>query len=85
MKLPWFKQFGILFIPVSLTGWVIFFCGIALLVYTFIDIDSRSHSASDTLMNFAFYLLIIGAVYSLIGLIASRSYRHDADGKKREK
>lgn len=85
MKLPWFKQFGFLFIPVSLTGWVIFFCGIALIVYAFIDIDSRSHSASDTLMNFAFYLLIIGAIYSLIGLIASRSNRHNPDNKNHRK
>lgn len=47
-------------------------CGMAYAVYVFIDIDGRSHSASDTLTSFAFYILIIGAVYSLIGYFASR-------------
>jgi hypothetical protein len=36
------------------------------------DIDGRSHSVSDTLMNFAFMLLMIGAVYSLIAFVTSR-------------
>lgn len=47
--------------------------GIAYAVYTFIDIDSRSHSVSDTLINFIFNLLIIGAVYTLIAFLTSRS------------
>lgn len=75
MKLPWFKRIGIFFIPISIIGWIIFLGGLAYAVYIFRDIDSRSHSASDTLINFAFYLLIIGAVYSLIALLASRSYK----------
>jgi hypothetical protein len=72
MKIMWFKRNGILFIPASLYGWIIFIMGFAFAVYSFIDIDSRSHSASDTLINFAFILLIIGAVYSLIAYITSR-------------
>ena len=47
--------------------------GIGYAVYVFIDIDSRSHSVSDTLINFVFNLLIIGAVYTLIAFLASRS------------
>ena len=54
-----------LFIPTSIPGWIILAAGIAAAVYEFIDVDSRSHSVSDTLMNFVFRLLIIGAVYSL--------------------
>jgi hypothetical protein len=42
-------------------------------VHSFLDIDGRSHSMSDTLMNFVFMLLIIGAVYSLIGYLTSRT------------
>ena len=41
-------------------------------VYTFIDIDRRSHSVSDTLINFVLNLLIIGAVYSLIAFLTSK-------------
>ena len=71
MNLPWFKRIGIVFVPVSLIGWLILLCGIAYAVYVFIDIDSRSHSVSDTLINFVFNALIIVAVYSLVAYFAS--------------
>ena len=71
MKLPWFRRFGILFIPTSIIGWLVLLSGLAYAVYVFIDIDSRSHSVSDTLINFVFNLLIIGAVYSLIAYLTS--------------
>jgi len=72
MNFPWFKRTGIFFVPVSVAGWLILVAGLAFAVYSFMDIDSRSHSNSDTLMNFAFMLLIIGAVYSLIAYATSR-------------
>jgi hypothetical protein len=72
MNFPWFKRTGIFFVPVSIAGWLILIAGLAFAVYSFMDIDSRSHSSSDTLMNFAFMLLIIGAVYSLIAYGTSR-------------
>ena len=72
MNFPWFKRTGIFFVPASIAGWLILIAGLAFAVYSFMDIDSRSHSASDTLMNFAFMLLIIGAVYSLIAYATSR-------------
>ena len=72
MHLPWFKRIGIFFIPKTFFGWTILIAGIAYAVYVFIDIDSRSHSASDTLINFVYNLLIIGAVYTLIGFLTSR-------------
>ena len=71
MKFPWFRRIGIFFIPKSIIGWIILLCGLSYAVYIFIDIDSRSHSASDTLMNFAFNLVIIGAAYSLIAVFTS--------------
>ena len=73
MKLNWFKRNGIVFLPISIIGWIILLIGFIYSVYTFIDIDSRSHSASDTLINFVFRLLIIIAVYSLIAYLTSRS------------
>jgi hypothetical protein len=75
MNFPWFRRTGIFFVPVSIAGWLILIAGLAFAVYSFMDIDSRSHSSSDTLMNFAFMLLIIGAVYSLIAYAASRAIK----------
>jgi len=72
MNFPWFKRIGIFFIPATIAGWIILVAGIAFAIYSFIDIDSRSHSVSDTLMNFVFMCLIIGAVYSLIAYATSR-------------
>ncbi len=72
MNLPWFKRIGIFFIPVSFIGWLILLSGFAYAVYVFIDIDKRSHSVSDTLINFVFNALIIAAVYSLIAYFASK-------------
>ena len=73
MNLPWFKRIGILFFPTSIIGWLLFIGGLVYAVYVFIDIDNRSHSVSDTLINFVFNLLIIGAVYSLIAFLTSRT------------
>jgi hypothetical protein len=74
MKFPWFKRIGIFFIPAAVAGWVILIAAIAFSVYSFMDIDGRSHSVSDTMINFVFMLLIIGAVYSLIAFLTSRGH-----------
>jgi hypothetical protein len=73
MHLPWFKRIGIFFVPTSIIGWLILLAGFAYAVYVCIDLNSRSHSVSDFLINFVFSLLIIGAVYSLIAFLTSRT------------
>lgn len=72
MNLPLFKRSGMFYVPVAPAGWLILLAGVAYAVYVFIDIDSRSHSVSDTLINFVFNLLLIGAVYSLVAYLGSR-------------
>jgi uncharacterized membrane protein len=72
MKFPWFKRIGIFFIPASVAGWIILLAGIIFAVFSFLAIDGRSHSVSDTMINFVFMLLIIGAVYSVIAYLTSR-------------
>ena len=72
MNFPWFKRVGIFFIPASVAGWIILVAGIVFAIISFMSIDGRSHSVSDTMMNFVFMLLIIGAVYSLIAYLTSR-------------
>ena len=66
MKLNWFTRKGIFYLPVKVIGWVILVIAAAYAVYAFIDIDSHSHSVSDTLINFVFNLLLIGLTYTLI-------------------
>ena len=73
MKIHWFKRIGIFFIPTSIIGWILLLCGLAYSVYMFIVIDGKSHSVSDTLINFVYNLLIIGSLYSLIAYLTSRN------------
>jgi len=67
MKLNWFTRKGIIYRPASIVGWLILAVALAYAVYTFITIDSRSHSVSDTMINFVFNLLLIGLIYTVIG------------------
>ncbi|MDB5005375.1 MAG: hypothetical protein JWQ34_3600 [Mucilaginibacter sp.] len=80
MKLNWFTRKGFIYWPASIVGWVILVLAAAYAVYTFIDIDSRSHSNSDTLINFVFNLLLIGLVYTIIAYFTeSRPQIHRRD------
>lgn len=72
MKLNWFTRKGIIYLPVSIIGWIILAIALAYAVFTFVDIDKRSHSVSDTLINFVFNLLLIGLVYTLIAYFTEK-------------
>ena len=45
----WFRPLGLVFLPVSLAGWAVTLLAVAFCVNTFVAIDARSHSVSDTL------------------------------------
>lgn len=72
MKINWFVRKGILFFPSSLVGWIISIAAIGVCVYLFIDIDSSSHSVSDTLINFVFNALLVAVVYNIVAFFTSR-------------
>lgn len=72
MKLNWFTRKGIIYWPVSITGYIILLIAAAYAVYSFIDIDSRSHSVSDTMINFVFHLLLTGSVYTIIAYFTEK-------------
>jgi hypothetical protein len=72
MNIKWFVRKGILFFPVSIVGWLIAIIAIGYYVYLFIDIDSRSHSVSDTLINFVFNALLVAVAYSIIAFLTSK-------------
>jgi hypothetical protein len=73
MDFPWFRRRGWFYLPVSKMGWAILLVAFVYVVYKFREIDSDSHSVSDTLINWVFYVLITGAVYTLIGYWSSRT------------
>jgi hypothetical protein len=72
MKFKWFTRKGILFFPDSIVGWLIAIAAVVGCVYLFIDIDSRSHSVSDTLINFVFNALLVAVAYSIIAFLTSK-------------
>jgi len=72
MNFNWFVRKGIVYWPVSIFGWIIFLVAVAYAIYLFIDIDGRSHSVSDTLINWVFNCLIVGVGYSLIGFLTEK-------------
>jgi len=73
---PWFKRIGPVFLPATIPGWLILAASIAYTVYLFVDIDRRSHSVSDTLINFAFNAFIVLVIYSLVGFVTSFRKSH---------
>ena len=77
MNTKWFVRKGILFFPASLIGWLTAAAAIAYCVYLFISIDSKSHSASDTLINFVFNALLVAVVYSIIAFFTSKEKGRD--------
>jgi hypothetical protein len=45
----WFKPVGMLFVPVSVMGWIVTALAITFCAQVFVFIDSHSHSVTDTL------------------------------------
>ena len=72
MKLNWFIRRGIFFLPASILGWIIFVAAAMYAIYLFFEIDSRSHSASDTIINWVFNCFIVSVIYSVIALFTAR-------------
>lgn len=47
--MQWFRPFGFVFRPVSLTGWLVTLAALVFCIHIFLFVDARSHSGSDTL------------------------------------
>lgn len=75
LHFPWFRRVGIFYKPITFIGWLLLLGGIVCAAWEFEKIDQRSHSASDTLINFGFTFLIIAALYSLTGHLTSRDQK----------
>ena len=47
----WFRSFGLVFLPVSVAGWIVSLMAAAFCVNTFIALDAHAHSVSDLLYS----------------------------------
>ncbi len=70
MNKAWFKRKGLLMIPQTIAGWIILLLAIGYFIRAFFDIDKNSHSASDTLMNWAFRGLMVFIIYTAIAALS---------------
>ena len=77
MKPHWFSRTEGIPVPSSFIGWLVSVTAVVYLIWKFLDIDSRSHSASDRLMNFAFQVLIVAVVYAVIAFATSSRGEED--------
>jgi len=73
MKLPWFNFRVIIFYPVSAAGWIVTLSAVGYGIYTYIDIDSRSLSLIDTLINFASRMGIVFLIFCVIVYLTTPS------------
>jgi hypothetical protein len=70
MKTPWFRKTGIIFIPISIVGVLLYLFTLAFCVNVFIAIDRKSHSNSDTL--YEIFPFFVGA-FTILFWIASNT------------
>jgi hypothetical protein len=52
--------------PVSAGGWAVTIIAFAVLVWKFREVDSKSHSGSDTLLAFAPWFILVGLALDII-------------------
>ncbi|MBF2708877.1 hypothetical protein [Flavobacterium soyangense] len=68
--MPWFRKTGIIFIPISFFGVLLYLLTLAFCVNVFITIDRNSHSVSDTL--YGIFPFFTGA-FTILFWIASNA------------
>jgi hypothetical protein len=68
MKTPWFRKAGIIFLPISPIGVLLYLFTLAFCVNVFLAIDQNSHSNSDTL--YGIFPFFVGA-FTILFWIAS--------------
>ena len=71
--------------PANWKGWVILLLYIAFLVQSFLQVDSQSHSVSDTLANFFPRFLLFSAILTIITYLKGESITWGAKGKEQHK
>ena len=57
MKMRWFREWGLIYYPVSWQGFLLTLLVLAFCVQIFIAVDGHSHSVSDTLYGVFPYIV----------------------------
>lgn len=70
MRRKWFRQWGWVYRPASLLGWVVTLLAIAFCANVFWAIERHSHSASDTLYGVLPYF---ACTFLLLNWLAGKS------------
>lgn len=70
MKRSWFKEWGLIYYPVSWQGFTLTILVLAFCVQVFLAVDGNSHSASDTLYDV--FPFVVSALL-VLGWIASKT------------
>ena len=76
MKAKWFKKTGLIYLPISLMGIVLYLLTILFCMTTFVAIDRHSHSASDTLYGIFPYFV---SAFTILFWIASNTQHNVAE------
>lgn len=74
MDRKWFRKFGLLYLPISIVGWLLTLLTGFIAARTFLMVDRYSHSASDTLIG---AVPIIAVLFLLLWLVAARSTKSE--------
>lgn len=72
MKLQWFSRRGIFYTPVAPAGWLILALTLLFAIYRLVALYLKSHSVSDTAINFIIDLLTIGLAYTLVAFVTEK-------------
>lgn len=72
MTQRWFKEWGWIYLPASIAGWLAVIPTAAFCVNTFLAVDRHSHSASDTLYGVFPYWV---PAFLLLNWIAGKTSR----------
>lgn len=76
MKANWFRKYGWVYYPVSVTGFLLTLCVLVFCITVFRAVDRNSHSVSDTLYGiFPFFV----SALTLLFWIASNTSGRDED------
>ena len=68
----WFRSVGLLYVPVSVIGWLLTLLVLAFWANTFIAIDRHSHSVSDTLYGIFPFWAPSFLIWAFIAMRTSR-------------
>lgn len=70
MKQNWFTEWGFIYYPTHIIGWVLSILAFIFCVHIFLVVDHHSHSVSDTLYGIFPYVV---PTLLLLGWIAERT------------